>query len=393
VAGLRAALILFVVAGSSGILFRHAAAFQQAFSLSLAFVRHAHSHLMYMGWGTPALAALLLASAAERGGADARPALRLGRWALWASVVLAALAFPSFLFFGYTPVVFGQARLPLSAMLGGVAMLAWYGVAVAWLRAARGTRRDVARTAWDAALATLAFSTVGAWMQASSAIQPLNPVLHQASLHLFLDLFGGGWFVFGALALAFEAAPELDRPGVRRALLGAAVTVPFTFLLAVPGDMMSGTGALVRHGAAGAAGLCLLYLAQAGLRSRAARAAGFIAPGVMLVLHAGSLVAATSPALLDAGVQAGLRVLYLHVTFLGVLTLSVFAAAEARWGLRGRRAMTAVVVLLIATLVPLTWLWPEAWGGAWRFPAAEAGALGPVVVALYALIRGFGRPA
>lgn len=383
-AGFRGALGLFVLAGLAGLLFRHAAAFQEALSLSLVNVRHAHSHLMYMGWGTPALAALMAA-----GGGRAWPSF--GGWSLWASVGLAAAAFPSFLFFGYLPVVVGQARLPISAMLGGVAMLAWYGLAAAYLAATWGSPRRGARLAWDAALGTLVFSTLGAWVQASSALHPLNPVLHQASLHLFLDLFGGGWFIFGALALMLEAAPGLERPGVRRALLGAALAVPFTFLLAVPGDLISATGVALRHGSAGVAGACLLYLAQAVLRSRSARAAGFTAPAALLALHALALLASASPALLEAGVQAGLRVLYLHLTFLGVLTLSLFAAAEARWGLSGRRAMTAAVLLLLASLVPLTWLWPEAWAGAWRFPAAEAAAAGPVGVAVYALVKGRGR--
>ena len=62
------------------------------------------------------------------------------------------------------------------------------------------------------------------------------------------------------------------------------------------------------------------------------------------------------------------------------------AAARAAGGggaPRGRRPLAAAVGLLLASLLLLTPLWQEAWGGAWVAEAVAWCALPPVLVALW----------
>ena len=60
------ALAVFVLAGATGAFMRFGLLYGMA-GLSYANVRHAHSHLMYFGWVTPALIALKASILTELG--------------------------------------------------------------------------------------------------------------------------------------------------------------------------------------------------------------------------------------------------------------------------------------------------------------------------------------
>ncbi|MFN3928248.1 MAG: hypothetical protein ACK4OK_01265, partial [Thermoflexus sp.] len=64
--------------------------------------------------------------------------------------------------------------------------------------------------------------------------------------------------------------------------------------------------------------------------------------------------------------------------------------ARQLWGDRavpGLSAMSLAIGLLLLSLIPLTGLWPPAWGGRWTLVAALVGALLPLLVALGMLGR------
>jgi hypothetical protein len=54
--------------------------------------------------------------------------------------------------------------------------------------------------------------------------------------------------------------------------------------------------------------------------------------------------------------------------------------------------MSVAVIVLSATLMPLTGLWPPGWGGLWALHVAAWAALGPVVVAIGMLADGLRNP-
>lgn len=376
-------LALFSVAAFTGFAYRLAAQHGAPFGLSVGHIRQAHSHLMFMGWLTPALMLLIFAALPRTLGRSPS-----GRAALYLSLGLGALAFPAFLAFGYGPANVAGLELPLAAILSALTILAWYGVALAYARRTWGVKRTLALRAWDIAFALLGWSTVGAWAQAAGMFAPMSYGLRMATLHLFLDGFGGGWFVFGLLGLIAHARPELDRPAARRALLAAAAATPFTFLLALDADLLSGTGLALRHAAAGVAGAGLFVFAALALKARGRPCTSLLA----LALYALGLAGAASPWVLDAAMQAGLRLPFLHLLFLGAASTGVFAAGARTFGLVGRGAFEASALLVLASLLPLTWLWPEAWGGAWRLTFATIAALGPGLAVTLCLIHSLSRP-
>jgi hypothetical protein len=113
-------------------------------------------------------------------------------------------------------------------------------------------------------------------------------------------------------------------------------------------------------------------------------------PLAFLAIKAVAQLGLSIPWVAAWGESAGLRILYLHILLLGFVSLAVFAAVEWAWGrelVQANGGMTAAVLLLIATLLPLTGLMPADWSGRWVLVAAAMGALGPPLVASYMLLR------
>jgi hypothetical protein len=82
------------------------------------------------------------------------------------------------------------------------------------------------------------------------------------------------------------------------------------------------------------------------------------------------------------GLDAGLRIPYLHVVLLGVVTLGLLAAAKDTWSaaaVPGWSVVQGSVVFLLVSLMPLTGLWPGVWSGRWVLWAALGGALAPTL--------------
>ena len=385
----RGALAVFALAGATGALFRFAMAAGDTFGLDPTNVRHAHSHLMYFGWATPALFALIARRLPDLGGrAMPRVGLVVGL-----TFAMALLAYPAFLLFGYAPVEVGGARLPLSVTAAGLNVLAWYAFVVGYRRA----RRDApgacpgpdpgssALRLFDLAVYFLVLATLGAWgLPVLQATGFAGPALKTALTHLFLDAFSEGWFVFGVLGLAAAEAGAASGTGGRAlgwATVVAAVGVPFTFALGMPPSLVPSTfGALARVGGA---------LVGVGL----------LAAVVALVPHVGGLwraalgllgLKAFGQFVVAVGVGEGwvavpaFRILYLHLMLLGFVTLGLVAAARVTWGggaTRGEWLLAGAVGLVLFSLLLLTPLWPSAWGGAWVAWTVAGCALGPVLVA------------
>jgi hypothetical protein len=380
----RGALAFFVLAGLTGAFFRFAVAQGAVFGLDLGNVRHAHSHTMYFGWVTPALMALIAYRLPALG---ARPVRRAGL-VIGIAFVMALLAYPPFLLFGYAPAILGEARLPLSVMAAGFNVFAWYAFAGLYVAARRGAPSSLSLRLFDLALFFLVFATLGAWgLPVLQAVDAENHALKAALTHLFLDVFSEGWFTLGVLGLA-AAEVKLDGRwaawGVRLATLG----VPFTFALGMaPSLVPSAVRALSSAGGVLlSVGLLLLVVA---LWPRQRAWLWRFALGA-LALKALALGAISLAPDADWAMVPTFRVLYLHLGLLGFVSVGLVAAARAAWGgasTRGRRAFALAVAGLLASLLPLTPLWPAPWHGAWVWSFAALFALGPTLAALWMLVR------
>lgn len=379
----RAALAAFVLAGATGAGYR-LAVFVGFHGLDPTNVRHAHSHLMFFSWVTPALMLLLLAHLPP-----SRTGLQTGRRtmrrAALASLVLGFASYPPFLLYGYGVAHIGALRMPLSVIASTANMLAWYVFAASYVRATRGHARTRPLRLWDAAVGLLVVSTFGAWLLGLLQMRGgATEFALAAALHLFVHLFAEGWFVLALLGVLHAQYPVKDAASGRMADLGTALAawaLPLTFLLGVrvalvPADLRAIAGAA---GVVVAAGLALHGLAL--WRAGAPRL-----PLAFLLVRSAMLAAASFPAVARWGEGMGLRILFLHVMLLGFVSVGIVEAARRAWGdaaTPARRAFALGVALLVASLVPLSGVWPLALSGAWTWRFAAGAALVPVAAAAW----------
>ena len=100
-----AALGCFVIAGVTGSLLRFGTLYGLPADLHLVNVRHAHSHLMYFGWATPALMGLISGWLPKATGS---PLSSRVRWVMTATILAALLAYLMFMPYGYQPAQLGE---------------------------------------------------------------------------------------------------------------------------------------------------------------------------------------------------------------------------------------------------------------------------------------------
>jgi hypothetical protein len=283
------------------------------------------------------------------------------------TLLLALLAYPPFLFFGYRVAEFGERRLPIAVIGASLNMLAWYLFGWLYLRATWRVPRNLVLRLWDAALVFVILASIGAWGRAFLvALKVQDPFWETAMVHIFLDLFSDGWFVLALLGLAYAALPAaIQTQGIwstRLIILG----LPLTFQLGIPVAqvpqgirLLAGVGGvLVALGLLGH--LRVLWPQQL---DRA-----WLVPLIFLAVKAVAELGMSVPLVAMWAEQSRLRVSYLHWLLLGFVTLGLVAAAKDAWGtmlVPGWRWLTAAVLFLLATLIPLTSLWPAAWSGRW----------------------------
>jgi len=376
------ALVGFVVAGGTGVLYRAGLLFGLPSGLDFGNVRHAHSHLMYFGWVTPAIMAML---------AQRLPPSRRMKQVIHALLILAGLAYVPFLLYGYGLAAVGPLRLPLSVILATANMIGWYVFAALYVRKRSALEPSAARWFWDAALMFLVVASMGAWgLGLVQALRPDNPVWFAATLHLFLDLFADGWLIMAVLGFAVDAcAPTGARSRLRWSWRLLVIGLPVMFVLSIPLDLLPPAIRLVGSFGAivSAAGLVLFLHA---LGRAAWRAPMWRLPLALLALKAVVHVGLAVPAIARWGLGAGLRIPYLHVVLLGVVTLGLLAAAGSTWGpsaVPGWSIVSWSVALLLVSLIPLTRLWPVVWSGSWTLWTALGGALAPTLAMAALLAR------
>lgn len=385
----RSALAVFILAASTGALYRFGLVYGWTAGFHPVNVRHAHSHLMFFGWITPVLFALIARRVASSVG---RPLPMSMQWILGGCFAAALLSYPLFLLLGYTPVALGSKHIPLAVVGSTLNMVAWYAFVVWYRRASKGVPRTEGQLLWDAALIFLVLATLGAGGLAM--LKPLgvqSDVWTSALTHIFLDFFSEGWFVLSVLGLAHYALRGGGREGGHWSIYLLCLGLPLTFAMGMPSRLVTpGLNILARVGgvliAVGLlANVRLLWPATATRERWLWRV-----PLALLTLKAlGQLGGSAIPGLWLADVH-GMRILYLHLMLLGFVSLGLIAAAGHEWGrdtTRGCGWMYLAVCMVLASLVPLSPLWPIALGGRWAFVLAAWLSFAPIAAAAAMLIR------
>lgn len=389
-------LLCFAIAATSGALLRFGMIYGLPQGLHLHHLRHAHSHLMYFGWATPAFVALMLATVARVTG---RPLHRNAGRVLGLIFVVAILAFVAFILYGYQPVTVGQARIPLATVTAGLNVLAWYVFVALYWRSARGAPRSMTLRLWDAALIFMILASLGAWgLALVTALGIESAVLSLGLTHLFLDLFADGWFLLALLGVALLSFPEAAAR--RAAHVGENLLViglPLTFLLSLPSGSLPVAVRFLAAISGALAGLGLfafLYALAATIWDGRERPDKWLwnAALFFLGLKAVAFLVVSLPAGAVWTLSMGLRISYLHWLLLGGVTVGLLAGARACWGREAApfwRLMLLTIGLLIISLIPLTRLWPSGMGGRWILEFAAWASPGPVVVAAMMLLKSF----
>lgn len=388
--GWLSALAIFVLAGTTGALLRFGNIYGFPWDLQFANVRHAHSHLMYFGWVTPALMALIAAQLpAVSDRPLSNPRLRGDfRWPIIMALTGGLLAFLPFLLYGYRPALVNGRQIPLSVIFAGFNIVAWYLFIWQYWRETRGAARNYPLQLWDGALVFLLFASLGGWgLAIITRVNVEDPFWSLAFTHIFLDIFAFGWFLLGLLGLIYTSNPAAASSTLARSSINLVVIgMPVIFLLGVPQHVVPpGLRWLGAFGgllvAAGLFGHIVVLWPLAGRKWKV--------PLFFLALTAVTLLATLIPSAARWATIAGLRIPYLHWLLLGFVTLGLVSAAQEKWGeeaIHGRRWMALAVILLIISLMPLTSLWPPFLRGVWTRHFNAWASLGPALVGAGMLI-------
>jgi hypothetical protein len=351
-------LALFCVAAASGATFWFTVAYGGQDAFSLGNIRHAHSHLMYIGWATPTLMGLIWALLPAEA---TKPYKRPFRGVIGATFAATVLCYPLFLLYGYSPVQMGPVRMSIAAAASGLNILCWYAFVGLHASGTWGRPRTGPLRIWDVALSLLTLSTLGAWgVGVLHGLDVHNPIWTTAAIHFYLDLFSEGWFVLGLLGVMVRLSGEGQDRSWTRPLVLVTCGLPASFLLALPSSYLSGTVELAGRLGAGLVGLGLLLFV--GRLYRPVRTANAVwtwgLPLLALGLKAAGQLAVALLLVLWPGDHNGLRILYLHLMLLGFVSMGLVAGVCVVWkgaSVRGTAAFYGAVALVLGSRVLLIW--------------------------------------
>jgi hypothetical protein len=339
-AGVHAAYAVAFLAGTvaSGVWLRTVPLWPASLAgFEFTYLVHAHSHLAFFGWVTPALFALVLRAAPPTPRMD-----RLHTVHAHAVGVASGLAFFGFLRMGYAPPTIAIASLHVALWVAFVAMIA-------------GRLRAVASPGRGFAAAALGFLLLaGAGAMAPGIVEARgigDPWLRQMALQVFLTPFTAGWLMLGACGVAYA---RLARPRFAGWVL--ALT-----LLGVMPSAASHVALVPPHAAwavAGRVGLALLGVAAL-LFARDALAERGLRPMLRLAAMAAALKGSAEVAIaLGIGADlVGTRPLvigYLHLVLLGLVTPVLLG--ELLHPLRLRAPALLHGAGLALTLLAMAWM-------------------------------------
>lgn len=380
------AMFSFVLAALTGLLYRIGFIIPLPFNLDFVNIRYAHSHLMFFGWAS--LLPLYLIKLDSVPGYHAALGARLMKYALWGVLFFGLLSFPFFLFWGYGAVSIGELQLPVSVILSGFVMIAWYVFMVGYL-ITRFRKRGFEPNMWfEGALIMLFIGSLGAWgVGAVEMLHMGGPLLGKALTHFFLAVFVEGWAVlvllgFIAKALKLKEDELVVSPMVLVGLI--AIGAPLTFPYGISESMMSlNLSVAARMGGFLIAEGILLFVYSA-VKARQKSLSMWCWPLLFLGLKViMQLIASVSPAELWLSYH-GIRILYLHVFLLGAFTTGMVCYLIQDLPINNNYYYGIVfsVSLVIASLLLLTRFWPYFLSGTWIYYGMAVAAIFPAFAVL-----------
>lgn len=353
-------LLSFIIAAVTGFLYRYGMLYPLPDWLNFANIRHAHSHLMFFNWVSPPLMVLMIHRLIRNENA---PATRSFRLCLYVMLFLGFLSFPFFLLYGYHSVVIGSASLPLAAIISGFVMVTWYWFGWLWIKYRKETSDSLSLTFFDGALLALIVSSLGAWGVSVFQFSSIDsPLISSAMTHFFLAVFTEGWAVLAVLGVIWTKI-DLDSnklPFKKEwlwvpILAGSMLIFPYSLtqsLVTTP-MLISAKIGLVLIIMATALNLWLFI--KIGLFEVIIQQTILTLIGIKVLIQSLALI----PFEIWPG-EHGLRVLYLHLLLLGVISVLLIDAFNPSKYIFQKIMFVGSVILVLISLLMISGYWPTA---------------------------------
>lgn len=340
----------FILAALTGFLYRVGMLYPLPNFLDLVNIRHAHSHLMFFNWISPPIMVWMASSLADRTKVSVNH--KVYKNCLYSMLLLGFLAYPFFLLYGYRSITIGSSSLPVAAILSGFVMFTWYWFAWLYFKDRKKVEDTVSLSILDGALAALLISSLGAW--GVSAFQfggTHNPLFSSALTHFFLAVFTEGWAVLGILGIIWgqhskqEAsfnAGWLWKPIV----IGSMLIFPFSLTQSLVTPLMLASAKI---------GLILIVLSLSlhlYLFLKCKKLTGFVWKSVLGLVGVKILFQAIAILPLDLWPgEHGLRILYLHLLLLGIVSIAIIHMFQPERQPIPMQLFTGSVLIVILSLL------------------------------------------
>jgi hypothetical protein len=351
-------LISFIIAALTGFLYRYGMLYPLPESLGFANIRHAHSHLMLFNWICPPIMAWMVYMIT---GNENSAVIRSFSICIYTLIGLGFLSYPFFLLYGYQSVAIGSMNLPIAAIISGMIMIYWYRFAYLYFKQRRFAGRSIPHTLFDIALIALIISSLGAWGVSIFQFSSIDsPLVSSAMTHFFLGVFTEGWVIIGVLGIIWS---KMDKPALPfhsgwlwiPLLFGSLLVFPYSLNRAIitPEMHITASIGLVLIAASLTLHLYLFFKQN--------RMTGFMWKIVagLIVVKILFQIAAVLPLDIWPG-EHGLKVLYLHILLLGLVSLVFIEAYHPEQDKLAKSLFATTVLLVLLTLVMITGYWPQA---------------------------------
>lgn len=354
-------VVSFLIAALTGFLYRVGMLYSLPSSLDLVNIRHAHSHLMFFNWISPPIMIWIASNLAKHANTPVNH--KKYKTCLYTMIMLGFLAYPFFLIFGYGSVTVGSADLPVAAILSGLVMFTWYWFGLLYFQDRNQTKNTLSLSIFDGALVALFISSMGAWGVSVFQFSGIhNPLYSSALTHFFLAVFTEGWAVLGILGVIWSQFHDPEVPFNsgwlwKPILLGSMLIFPFSLTqsLITPLMLYSAKAGLL---------LIVISLSLHLYLLLSNKLHGFVWKTILFLIGTKIVfqIIAILPIELWPGVH-GIRILYLHLLLLGIVTITLFKSFQTEEQHTPVRLFTATVLLVLASLVLISgyvplWLIP-----------------------------------
>lgn len=390
----RISLLSFIIAILTGFLFRAGMFYPVGENLSLANIRHAHSHLMFFNWISPPIMGYmmnrLLSNRSDLSDADILSEIKASHICLYTMLFLGFLSYPFFLYYGYQSVQLGSSMLPLAAIISGMVMITWYWFAVIYIRNRTRVKPDLPILFFDAALLALLISSAGAWGVSIFQFTDADSALISSALtHFFLALFTEGWALLGALGILWSHSSSIKTSGYNNwlwvpILFGALLVFPFSLTQSMLSPLMVWTAK------AGTAFIALSLLLNLAIFYKSGLFKNFLCMNIGLFLLFKILFqfAAVLPLDIWPG-EHGPRVLYLHLSLLGLISSSILFAFNQKMSLLAENMFVITVWPVMISLMMISGYWPPSLLPGQLYYWVMLISLLPIIPAIWILVRDF----